>query len=127
MAKRKIILVDDSVVNRKYLREMLESSGYDVIEATKGVEALEIIASEKPDAMILDLLMPGITGLETLISIRARGFTFPIIIHTADYKEDVKRQCMEAGATAFIYKPAKPSQILNVISHCFPGSVEKHE
>ena len=116
----KILLVDDSVVNRNYLREMLELSGYDVIEAVRGVEALEMIASEKPNGMILDLLMPGITGLETLISIRARGFQFPIIIHTADYKEDVKRQCMEAGANDFIYKPSKPSFILKVIGKYLP-------
>lgn len=114
------MLVDDSMVNRTYLREMLEEHGYDVVEADRGVHALEVISTEKPDAMILDLLMPGITGLETLISIRARGFTFPVIIHTADYKENVKRECLEAGANEFIYKPSKPNHILGVVDKFFP-------
>jgi CheY-like chemotaxis protein len=116
--KHKIMLVDDSMVNRRYLREIFEEEGFEVFEAEKGVEALEEIATVRPDVMILDLLMPGISGIETLISIRARGFSFPIIIHTADYQKDVKQQCLAAGATVFVNKPTTPKQIVGIVEKC---------
>jgi two-component system response regulator MprA len=113
--KEKIFIVDDSKVNRNYLKAILEEHGFEVMEATRGGEALETIETTQPSLMILDLLMPGIGGMETLKSIRAKGYTFPIIIFTSDDREEVRKKCMEAGANEVLMKPSKPSYFMNII------------
>jgi CheY-like chemotaxis protein len=114
--KRSIMIVDDSKVNRDYLRSILTTNSFEVLEASRGGEALEILETQEPNVMILDLNMPGIGGLETLRSIRAKGHTFPIIIFTSEDKEEVKRKCMDAGANEILFKPSKPHQLMRVIS-----------
>ena len=113
--KNTILVVDDSVVNRNYLRSILTENNFDVIEAGRGGEALEIIETTEPDAMILDLIMPGIGGFETLKGIRAKGFTFPVIIFTSDDKEETRKKCMDAGANDLLFKPSKPKQLLQMV------------
>jgi CheY-like chemotaxis protein len=112
---KQILIVDDSVVNRNYLKAILSENGYDVIEAGRGGEALEIIETTVPDVMILDLMMPGIGGLETLKGIRAKGFAFPVIIFTSDDKDETKKKCIDAGANDLLFKPSKPGQMLKMI------------
>src|SRR5690349_487675 len=101
--KYKVFVVDDSTVNRSFLKSIFLEHNYDVIEAGRGGEALETIETTVPDIMILDLIMPGIGGLETLKGIRAKGFTFPVIIFTSDDKEETKRKCLDAGANDLLY------------------------
>jgi CheY-like chemotaxis protein len=113
--KNTILIVDDSAVNRNYLRAILLENNFDVIEAGRGGEALEMIETTQPDVMILDLIMPGIGGFETLKGIRAKGFSFPIIIFTSDDKDETRRKCMEAGANDLLFKPSKPKQLLQMI------------
>ena len=111
----KVFLVDDSVVNRNFLKAIFLEHNYEVMEAGRGGEALEIIETTVPDLMILDLIMPGIGGLETLKGIRAKGFTFPVVIFTSDDKEETKKKCLDAGANELLYKPSKPTQILRLV------------
>ena len=114
--KYTILVVDDSAVNRNYLKSILIEHDYDVIEAGRGGEALEIIETTKPDAMILDLIMPGIGGLETLKGLRAKGFSFPVIIFTSDDKDETKKRCMDVGANGILFKPSKPAQIFQMLN-----------
>jgi CheY-like chemotaxis protein len=120
--KQTIMIVDDSKVNRDYLGAIFEANNFEVLEAGRGGEALEIIETTQPDVMILDLNMPGIGGLETLRSIRAKGFNFPIIIFTSDNREEIKQKCLQAGATEMLFKPSKPTQIMSVINKCIVSS-----
>jgi CheY-like chemotaxis protein len=113
--KYKVLLVDDSAVNRNFLKMMFLQHSYDVMETDRGVEVFEIIESTVPDIMLLDLYMPGIDGLETLKGIRAKGYTFPIVIFTSDDKEETRNKCLAAGANELLYKPSKPSLILNLV------------
>jgi DNA-binding response OmpR family regulator len=113
--KHKIIIVDDSNVNRDYLKSMLEEHNYEVLPAQRGGEALDILENTEPAAMILDLNMPGIGGLETLKGIRAKGHTFPVIIFTSDQKEETRKRCLDAGANEILFKPSKPAQLLKTI------------
>jgi two-component system response regulator MprA len=115
--KNTILVVDDSVVNRNYLKAILVENNYEVIEAGRGGEALEIIETTKPDVMILDLLMPGIGGLETLKGVRAKGYTFPVIIFTSDDKDETRKKCLDAGANDLLFKPSKPGQLLKMINN----------
>jgi two-component system response regulator MprA len=112
----KILLTDDSTVNRNYLKSILEENNYEIMEAASGQDALDLITENKPDAMILDLMMPGIGGLDILKMIRAKGYKFPIIIFTSDYKEITKKNCLDAGANEVLYKPTKPQHLLSIIN-----------
>lgn len=114
--KQTILIVDDSQVNRNFLKKILEDNNFDVIEAERGGEALEIVETNQPTLMVLDLLMPGIGGLETLKGLRARGYTFPIIIFTSDDKDETRKKCLDAGANELLFKPSKPSHFVNVIN-----------
>ena len=114
--KLTVMVVDDSAVNRSYIKSILTNNNFDVIEAGRGGEALEILETTEPDAMILDLLMPGIGGFETLKGIRAKGFTFPIIIFTSDDKDETRKKCLDAGANDLLFKPSKPGQLLNMVN-----------
>jgi DNA-binding response OmpR family regulator len=117
--KHKILITDDSNVNRSYLRSILEDKDFEVLDASSGHEALDIVVNSAPDAMILDLMMPGIGGLDILKMIRAKGYKFPIIIFTSDYKEETKKSCLDAGANEVLYKPTKPHHLLSLINELF--------
>ena len=119
--KLTVMVVDDSAVNRSYIKSILTNNNFDVIEAGRGGEALEILETTEPDAMILDLLMPGIGGFETLKGIRAKGFTFPIIIFTSDDKDETRKKCLDAGANDLLFKPSKPGQLLNMVNKVMGG------
>jgi CheY-like chemotaxis protein len=60
--------------------------------------------------------MPGIGGMETLKAIKAKGFTFPVIIFTSDSREEIRQQCLSNGATEILIKPSKPNYMLNLIN-----------
>lgn len=120
--KYKILLADDSSVNKDYLKLILVEHNFEVMEASSGQEALDAIEKITPNAMILDLMMPGIGGLDTLKMIRAKGYTFPIIIFTSDYKDETKKKCLDAGANEFLYKPTKPQHLLNLINGLFSNA-----
>ena len=117
--KHKILLTDDSNVNRSYLKSILEEQNFEVMEASSGHDALDIVVTTPPDAMILDLMMPGIGGLDILKMIRAKVYKFPILIFTSDYKEITKKNCLDAGANEVLYKPTKPQHLLSIINNLF--------
>ena len=92
---------------------MLEREGFAVAQADGGEPALDRIASGlKPDAVILDLVMPHTPGVEVLKSLRAQGFGAPVIVLTAAGGVDTVVQAMQAGAQDFIIKPASPDRII---------------
>ncbi len=119
--KQTIILVDDSTFNRDYLRSIFENNNFNVLEASTGMEALNIIESIEPDVMMLDLNMPGIGGLDTLKTIRSKGFSFPVIIFTSDYKDETRQKCLDCGANQIIYKPTKPHFLITEIEKLISG------
>jgi DNA-binding response OmpR family regulator len=119
--KQKILLADDSFVNREYLKEILLEKNFETLEAGTGAEALDIIETTSPDLMMLDLTMPDIGGLDTLKRVRAKGYTFPILIFTSDYKDDTKNKCLKAGANEVLHKPCKPYHLVDVITKLLAG------
>lgn len=122
--KSKILLVDDSHINREYLRLLLEENDFEISEADSGAAALDYLQASKPDLMILDLTMPNIDGLDTLRRVRNRGFEFPIVIFTSSYKEGTREECLKAGANEVVNKPSKPHNLLLVINKLLSGAVK---
>lgn len=103
----KILIVDDSALARRILRQALESDGHEVLEAKDGPTALERFAQERPDLVLLDLVMEGMTGLETLQKIREMAPDARVIIATADIQRATRAEAESAGARGYITKPFK--------------------
>ncbi|MBM2835490.1 MAG: hypothetical protein HW406_2651, partial [Candidatus Brocadiaceae bacterium] len=104
MNKAKILVADDIKQNVKLLRVILTASGFDVVEAYDGEEALEKAKSENPDLILLDIMMPKLTGYEVCQKLRANGTTksIPIVMITALHEMDDRIKGIEAGADDFI-------------------------
>lgn len=104
MAKR-ILIVDDEAPVRLMLRRFLENKGYSVLEATGGHEALEVYNQDKPDAVFLDVRMPGKDGMETLLELKALDPKASVIMVTAVHEEETGMKALEQGAFDYITKP----------------------
>ncbi len=104
MSDATILVVDDEPQIRRVMLTTLTSHGYSVVEAGSGEEALEKIRTERPDLILLDVNMPGITGLETCAEIRTSS-DVPIIMLTIRNSERDKVQALDAGADDYVVKP----------------------
>src|SRR5688572_21894517 len=110
--KQKILVVDDVPMNVRLLQDVLTVKNYDVVTASSGLEALERIRSEKPDLVLLDVMMPGMTGYEVCQVIRADAAIrmLPVVLVTAlDPSERIKG--LDAGADDFLTKPINQQEL----------------
>ena len=106
-----VLIVDDEPQIRRVLLTILTSQGYSVIEAKTGDEALERIRTERPDLILLDVNMPGRSGIETCREIREAG-DIPVIILTVRNAERDKVQALDAGANDYVVKPFGAEELL---------------
>jgi len=104
MSKR-VLIVDDEKNMRWVLGQALSSDGFDVVEAVDGNSALDSIAEQEPDVMVLDHRMPAPDGMEVLRKVRAKGMSFPIIMLTAHGNVALAVEAMKAGASEYLTKP----------------------
>lgn len=118
---RKLLLVDDSGLARRGMRSILESAGFDVIEATDGIVALEQYFLEKPDVVILDLVMRGMYGLDVLAKLREMDPAVRVIVVSADVQESSQQLVHEAGASGFLTKPVDRTRVLNLVQQVLEG------
>jgi two-component system, OmpR family, KDP operon response regulator KdpE len=107
----KILIVDDAPQVRRVLRSALSAAGYTVYEAATGEEALDRISRAVPDAILLDVHMPGIGGLETCREIR-RSLEVPILMLTVRNAERDKVMALDAGADDYVVKPFGMQELL---------------
>ncbi|MDD2201953.1 MAG: response regulator transcription factor [Firmicutes bacterium] len=101
---RKVLVVDDEASIVELIRFNLEKEGYEVVEAYDGVEALRVVRAESPDLIILDLMLPGIDGIEVCQAVR-RESSVPIIMLTAKGEEFDKVLGLSVGADDYVTKP----------------------
>lgn len=102
-----ILLVEDTEDNRQMMKNLLEMSGYQVVEATNGREAVELAAQVKPEIILMDLSLPFIDGLAATRQIRSMpGLSeVPIVAVSAHDSADFHSHALEAGCNAYITKP----------------------
>jgi len=106
MANR-VLLVDDEEVNLDLMEQLVTAEGYEVIRATDGETALEMVKTSKPDVIFLDIVMPQMNGLEVLRKIKTSPFSYaiPVIMVTAISGQEERVKAIQAGADDFITKP----------------------
>ena len=108
-----VLVVDDDPTQRRLSQAVLEREGFTVAHAQSGDEAIQhLMSGATVDVLLLDLVMPGISGQDTLREMRARGLRQPVIVVTAAGGIDTVVQAMQAGAVDFFIKPASPERII---------------
>jgi two-component system KDP operon response regulator KdpE len=111
VSKGHILVVDDEPQIRRVLRTTLVAQGYEVSDARDGNAALELLRADKYDLVLLDVNMPGISGIETCREIRA-GSDLPIIMITVRNSERDKVEALDAGADGYVTKPFGISELM---------------
>ena len=107
-----ILVVDDDALVRKAVRLTCESEGYSVAEAERGADALRVFESVRPDMVLLDLMMPDISGFDICREIRRSGSRVPVLILSAKNDEIDVVLGLEIGADDYIQKPFRPRELL---------------
>jgi CheY-like chemotaxis protein len=113
----KILIIDDDVDTLKLVGMMLQKQGYSIVAANNGPQGLEQAEKEAPDLILLDVMMPGMTGLETCRLLRAEMALrdTPIILLTASDDPDLDAKGRQAGATASMRKPFGSANIISAV------------
>ncbi|MBI5026368.1 MAG: response regulator [Nitrospirae bacterium] len=117
MNSKKVLVVDDEAFIIMMLKDKLENAGIKVLSSTNGKEAIEKARAERPDLIILDWMMPGISGLDACRIIKADSSlsNIPIIMLTAKGQESDERLCIEAGVAHYLTKPFSPRKVLKIV------------
>jgi two-component system, chemotaxis family, chemotaxis protein CheY len=118
---KKVLVVDDSALARRSLRQILEPAGYEVVEAEDGLLALERYFLEKPAVVLLDLVMRGMYGLEVLQKLRELDPHAQVVVISADIQTSSQVLAERAGARAFVHKPFEPDQVLDALQAAVAG------
>ena len=111
----KVLVVDDSAMARKMLRDILDRAGYEVVEATDGLSALENYVLHRPVAVFLDLTMKGMHGFEVLKRLRELDAQARVIVVSADLQDTSREMAQELGAMAFVAKPVTEAALRQVL------------
>ncbi|MGD9623788.1 MAG: response regulator [Arcobacter sp.] len=110
-----ILVVDDIKENRDLITWLLESYNFKTLQASSGIEALEIYKKEKIDLIFMDILMERMNGIETILAIRQKDKKIPIIALSANVFEEDKNEAIKSGADDFLAKPVEEKEILLIL------------
>jgi len=117
MSKKKILVVDDEPQFRLLVQKRLQANGYDVVQAVDGADGLEKARTEKPDLILLDIMMPHMNGVEVLKVLKSEDTTrdIPVVMLTAKGETDLILDAQEIGAADYFIKPFEPELFLTYI------------
>ncbi len=121
---KKILVVEDDTDNRRIVVKVLSVEGYDVVEATDGVQALSRARAEHPDLILMDLALPNMDGWEATRRLKADPDTreIPVVALTAFAMRGDEEQARAAGCDDYIPKPARPIAIREIVKKYTGGS-----
>ena len=120
--KAKVLIIDDSGLTRRSLRAILEAADCEVVEAEDGLTGLEHYYVEKPDVVMLDLVMRGMYGLQVLQKLRELDAHARVVVVSADIQTSSRELAEQAGAAAFINKPFDKAEILVALETALTGA-----
>ena len=114
-----VLVVEDEVDLLFTIALSLELNGYRVVKAASGEEAVDMVEKERPDAVVLDIMMPGRDGLDVLRSLRADPATrdIPVVLLTAKATNQETLEGWRAGAAGYTTKPFEPAELIRYVSH----------
>ena len=117
MSNKKILVVDDSADMRIYVEVILNKLGYEMLEACDGIEAIEKTIEQKPDIILMDIMMPNMDGIEATLTIKNNPKTkkIPIIMLTALLDSNVVMKSYDYGADYYLNKPFDKEQLTKAI------------
>ncbi|HWQ55239.1 MAG TPA: two-component regulator propeller domain-containing protein [Bryobacteraceae bacterium] len=122
----KVLLVEDNAINEKLASRLLEKQGHSVSVARNGREAIEAIARESFDVVLMDVQMPEMDGLEAIAMLRDHeneaGGHLPVLAMTANAMKGDRERCLEAGMDGYIAKPIRPGELFAAIGAVLPSS-----
>lgn len=123
---QKILVVDDEPHIVRLVQVNLEKAGYVVTTASNGQEALDAVAKEQPDLMVLDVMMPEMDGLETLKRLKGNPETddIPVILLTAKAQDSDVFEGWKSGADLYLTKPFNPGELLLFVQRIFKSKTE---
>jgi CheY-like chemotaxis protein len=112
-----VLLCDDEQVLRQLVRATLDNGEYSIVEAADGDESLELARRVQPDLIVLDMMMPGRSGIDVLQKLRAdpRFARTPVVMLTARARESDREAATAAGADRYLAKPFSPLELISVV------------
>jgi CheY-like chemotaxis protein len=121
MSMKAVLVVEDDELNLKLVRELLEFSGFETLEATNGLEALDVVRKKQPSLVLMDIQMPGMDGLEATRRIKADPQTrdIPVVALTSSAMKGDKEAILAAGCDAYMSKPIDIHRLLDLIKGFF--------
>jgi len=116
MAKR-LLVVEDNTFNMKLIEDILEPLQYDIVGVRNGLDAVEMLRHDRPDLILLDVLLPGMNGIDVLKHIKTNPLIadIPVVVMTASGDSSVHRQCMDAGCNGFVLRPFTRKVLLDAL------------
>ena len=129
MAGRKVLVVDDEADVLLLCRVNLEFEGYEVLEASDGEEAMRKVVSERPDVVLLDVMMPRMDGWQVLAALKADPQTaeIPVVMLTAKVQDQDQIRGWSGGAADYITKPFSPLSLSQVLENVLKNDPEEEE
>lgn len=123
MTRPKVLVADDSNVIQRFVRGALGPEGYEVVSATDGVGALDSVSRERPDAILLDIVMPLMDGFEVCRTLKgvSRTTGLPVILMTATEDPQLHTKALAAGADFVLPKPFTAQEVLRVVRLALSG------
>jgi len=115
--EKKILVVDDHADSAEMVQTLLKWRGYETLIATNGLDALELASQAKPDFILLDIVLPKMSGFEVAQRLKADPHTcsIPILALTARVTEWDRKKCLESGCDGYLAKPFFPQELMSEI------------
>jgi two-component system, cell cycle response regulator DivK len=121
MLGERVLIVEDNGKNMKLVRDVLQASGYNTLEATTGEEGVELALSQAPALVLMDVQLPGIDGVEALERMRQneRTASIPVLALTAQAMSGDRERFLEAGFDGYLAKPVDVRELIEAVrEHC---------
>lgn len=118
------LVIEDHDLNRKLFRHLLEGKGFKVVETDKGEDSVNLVTLHQPDLIVVDVQLPGISGLEVTKTLKKTNQDIPILIVTALAMRGDEEKILASGCNAYLPKPVTINQFLATVDQLLPEATD---